>query len=72
MRILRLILRGMGYLFLAVFIIQVFNLYFGWFVIIDAWFMPSLYLGFGFLFILVLIDRLVSKEDHYYAKNVEK
>jgi len=24
------------------------------------------------LFILVLIDRLVSKEDNYYVKNVER
>jgi hypothetical protein len=34
--------------------------------------MPSLYIGIGALFILVLIDRLVSKEDNYYEKNVEK
>ena len=34
--------------------------------------MPSLYIGIGVLFILVLIDRLMSKEDNYYEKNVEK
>ena len=72
MEILRLILRGIGYLFLVVFTIQVLNRYFGWFMINDAWFMPSLYLGLGALFILVLIDRLISKEDRYYSKNVEK
>jgi len=28
--------------------------------------------GFGLLFIKVLKERLASKEDDYYAKNVEK
>ena len=72
MEILRLILRVIKYLFLAVFTIQVLNRYFGWFVTNETWFMPSLYLGLGALFMLVLIDRLISKEDRYYSKNVEK
>ena len=72
MELFRSILRVVGYLFLTIFTIQLLNIYFNWFVSNDFMFMPSLYIGIGALFILVLIDRLVSKEDNYYDKNVEK
>jgi len=72
MELFRSILRVVGYLFLAIFTIQLLNIYFNWFVSNKFMFMPSLYIGIGALFILVLIDRLVSKEDNYYEKNVEK
>ena len=68
----RLILKVVGFLFLTIFTIQLLNIYFNWFVSNNFMFMPSLYIGIGALFILVLIDRLVSKEDNYYEKNVEK
>ena len=72
MELFRSILRVVGYLFLTIFTIQLLNIYFNWFVNNNFMFMPSLYIGIGALFILVLIDRLVSKEDNYYEKNVEK
>ena len=72
MELFRSILRAVGYLFLTIFTIQLLNIYFNWFVSNNFMFMPSLYIGIGALFILVLIDRLVSKEDNYYEKNVEK
>ncbi len=72
MELFRSILRVVGYLFLTIFTIQLLNIYFNWFVSNKFMFMPSLYIGIGALFILVLIDRLVSKEDNYYEKNVEK
>ena len=72
MELFRSILRVVGYLFLTIFTIQLLNIYFNWFVSNDFMFMPSLYIGIGALLILVLIDRLVSKEDNYYEKNVEK
>ena len=72
MELFRSILRIVGYLFLTIFTIQLLNIYFNWFVSNNFMFMPSLYIGIGALFILVLIDRLVSKEDNYYEKNVEK
>ena len=72
MELFRSILRVVGYLFLTIFTIQLLNIYFNWFVSNNFMFMPSLYIGIGALFILVLIDRLVSKEDYYYEKNVEK
>ena len=72
MELFRSILRVVGYLFLTIFTIQLLNIYFNWFVSNNFMFMPSLYIGIGALFILVLIDRLVSKEDNYYDKNVEK
>ncbi len=72
MELFRSILRVVGYLFLTIFTIQLLNIYFNWFVSNNFMFMPSLYIGIGALFILVLIDRLVSKEDNYYEKNVEK
>ena len=68
----RLILKVVGFLFLTIFTIQLLNIYFNWFVSDHVMFMPSLYIGVGALFILVLIDRLVSKEDNYYVKNVER
>ena len=72
MELFRSILRVVGYLFLTIFTIQLLNIYFNWFVSNNFMFVPSLYIGIGDLFILVLIDRLVSKEDNYYEKNVEK
>lgn len=72
MELFRSILRVVGYLFLTIFTIQLLNIYFNWFVSNNFMIMPSLYIGIGALFILVLIDRLVSKEDNYYEKNVEK
>ena len=72
MELFRSILRVVGYLFLTIFTIQLLNIYFNWFVSNNFMFMPSLYIGIGALFMLVLIDRLVSKEDNYYEKNVEK
>ena len=72
MELFRSILRVVGYLFLTIFTIQLLNIYFNWFVSNNFMFMPSLYIGIGALFILVLIDRLVSKENNYYEKNVEK
>ena len=72
MELFRSILRVVGYLFLTIFTIQLLNIYFNWFVSNNFMFVPSLYIGIGALFILVLIDRLVSKEDNYYEKNVEK
>ncbi len=72
MELFRSILRVVGYLFLTIFTIQLLNIYFNWFVSNNFMIMPSLYIGIGALFILVLIDRLVSKEDNYYDKNVEK
>ena len=72
MELFRRILRVVGYLFLTIFTIQLLNIYFNWFVSNNFMIMPSLYIGIGALFILVLIDRLVSKEDNYYEKNVEK
>ena len=72
MELFRLILRVVGYLFLTIFTIQLLNIYFNWFVSNNFMIMPSLYIGIGALFILVLIDRFVSKEDNYYEKNVEK
>jgi len=72
MELFRSILRVVGYLFLTIFSIQLLNIYFNWFVSNNFMIMPSLYIGIGALFILVLIDRLVSKEDNYYEKNVEK
>ena len=72
MELFRPILRVVGYLFLTIFTIQLLNIYFNWFVSNNFMIMPSLYIGIGALFILVLIDRLVSKEDKYYEKNVEK
>ena len=72
MELFQSILRVVGYLFLTIFTIQLLNIYFNWFVSNNFMIMPSLYIGIGALFILVLIDRLVSKEDNYYEKNVEK
>ena len=72
MELFRSILRVVGYLFLTIFSIQLLNIYFNWFVSSNFMIMPSLYIGIGALFILVLIDRLVSKEDNYYEKKVEK
>ena len=72
MALFRSLLRVVGYLFLTIFTIQLLNIYFNWFVSNNFMIMPSLYIGIGALFILVLIDRLVSKEDNYYEKNVEK
>ena len=72
MELFRSILRVVGYLFLTIFTIQLLNIYFNWFVSNNFKIMLSLYIGIGALFILVLIDRLVSKEDNYYEKNVEK
>ena len=72
MELFRPILRVVGYLFLTIFTIQLLNIYFNWFVNNNFMFMASFYIGIGALFILVLIDRLVSKEDNYYEKNVEK
>ena len=72
MELFRSILRVVGYLFLTIFSIQLLNIYFNWFVSNNFMIMQSLYIAIGALFILVLIDRLVSKEDNYYEKNVEK
>ena len=62
-----------GYVLLAIVAIVYLLLVIGGLIIAFPWGIIGLILivGLGLLFIRVLRDRLSSKEDDYYSKNVE-
>ena len=72
MDIIRLLLRIIGYTGFSLFFIQVLNLYLELFKHNVQFIKISFITGIVSLFILVLVDRLINKEDKYYAKHVEK
>jgi len=72
MDIIRLLLRIIGYAGFSLFFIQVLNLYLELFKHNVQFIKISFITGIVSLFILVLVDRLINKEDKYYAKHVEK
>ena len=69
---IRLILRIIGYSGFGFFFIQILNLYLELFKHNVQLIKISFITGIVSLFILVLVDRLINKEDKYYAKHVEK
>ena len=69
---IRLILRIIGYSGFEFFFIQILNLYLELFKHNVQFIKISFVTGIVSLFILVLVDRLMNKEDKYYAKHVEK
>ena len=72
MDIIRLLLRIIGYAGFSLFFIQILNLYLEIFKHNVQFIKISFITGIVSLFILVLVDRLINKEDKYYAKHVEK
>ena len=56
----------------SLFFIQILNLYLELFKHNVQFIKISFITGIVSLFILVLVDRLINKEDKYYAKHVEK
>jgi hypothetical protein len=72
MDMIRLLLRIIGYAGFSLFFIQVLNLYLELFKHNVQFIKISFITGIVSLFILVLVDRLINKEDKYYAKHVEK
>ena len=69
---IRLFLRIIGYSGFGFFFIQILNLYLELFKHNVQLIKISFITGIVSLFILVLVDRLINKEDKYYAKHVEK
>ena len=69
---IRLILRIIGYSGFGFFFIQILNLNLELFKHNVQLIKISFITGIVSLFILVLVDRLINKEDKYYAKHVEK
>ena len=69
---IRLLLRIIGYSGFGCFFIQILNLYLELFKHNVQFIKISFFTGIVPLFILVLVDRLMNKEDKYYAKHVEK
>ena len=69
---IRLLLRIIGYSGFGLFFIQILNLYLELFKHNVQFIKISFVTGIVSLFILVLVDRLMNKEDKYYAKHVEK
>ena len=69
---IRLLLRIIGYSGFGLFFIQILNLYLEIFKHNVQFIKISFITGIVSLFILVLVDRLINKEDKYYAKHVEK
>ena len=69
---IRLILRIVGYGGFSLFFIQILNLYLELFKHNVQLIKISFITGIVSLFILVLVDRLINKEDKYYAKYVDK
>ena len=69
---IRLLLRIIGYSGFGFFFIQILNLYLELFKHNVQFIKISFFTGIVSLFILVLVDRLMNKEDKYYAKHVEK
>tara|TARA_B100000953_G_C17999586_1_gene414692 strand:- start:1258 stop:1476 length:219 start_codon:yes stop_codon:yes gene_type:complete len=69
---IRLLLRIIGYSGFGLFFIQILNLYLELFKHNVQFIKISFVTGIVSLFILVLVDRLINKEDKYYAKHVEK
>ena len=69
---IRLLLRIIGYSGFGLFFIQILNLYLELFKHNVQFIKISFFTGIVSLFILVLVDRLINKEDKYYAKHVEK
>jgi len=69
---IRLLLRIIGYSGFGLFFIQILNLYLELFKHNVQFIKISFFTGIVSLFILVLVDRLMNKEDKYYAKHVEK
>jgi len=69
---IRLLLRIIGYAGFSLFFIQIINLYLELFKHNVQFIKISFITGIVSLFILVLFDRLINKEDKYYAKHVEK
>jgi len=72
MATIRLLLRIIGYSGFGFFFIQILNLYLELFKHNVQFIKISFVTGIVSLFILVLVDRLMNKEDKYYAKHVEK
>jgi len=72
MATIRLLLRIIGYSGFSFFFIQILNLYLELFKHNVQFIKISFVTGIVSLFILVLVDRLMNKEDKYYAKHVEK
>ena len=72
MATIRLLLRIIGYSGFGFFFIQILNLYLELFKHNVQFIKISFFTGIVPLFILVLVDRLMNKEDKYYAKHVEK
>jgi len=72
MDMIRLLLRIIGYAGFSLFFIQILNLYLELFKHNVQFIKISFITGIVSLFILVLVDRLINKEDKYYAKHVEK
>ena len=72
MDMIRLLLRIIGYAGFSLFFIQILNLYLELFKHNVQFIKISFITGIISLFILVLVDRLINKEDKYYAKHVEK
>ena len=69
---IRLFLRIIGYAGFSLFFIQILNLYLELFKHNVQFIKIAFIIGVVSLFILVLVDRLINKEDKYYAKHVEK
>ena len=69
---LKLILRIIGYAGFGCFFIQILNLYIELFKPSSILIYTTLFVSFGALLILALVDRLTNKEDKYYSKTVEK
>ena len=69
---LKLILRIIGYTGFGCFFIQILNLYIELFKPSSILIYTTLFVSFGALLILALVDRLTNKEDKYYSKTVEK
>ena len=69
---IRLFLRIIGYAGFSLFFIQILNLYLELFIHNVQFIKISFITGIVSLFILVLVDRLINKQDKYYAKHVEK
>ena len=72
MDMIRLLLRIIGYAGFSLFFIQILNLYLEFFKHNVQLIKISFIIGIVSLFILVLVDRLINKEDKYYAKYVDK
>ena len=72
MNTIRLLLRIVGYTGLGLFFIQILNLYINIFKPSEFWIQTSFVTGITSLFILVLVDRFMNKEDKYYSSKIDK